>query len=136
MTDIKSGFLIKVHSWENDWDNHNTVSLDGLTVEQVRFYVDFCNLFKSVNDHKNPGKFGNAESTTESINELNYLGHQLALKHNFYDEDFYEGADFWDLQYVVIGTSEYGYWRVCEKVEVFYVPEIIKDVTETFKVTE
>ena len=128
--DIKPGFLLRITSWENDGDNYKTVSLDGLTLELVRFYVEFCKLFRSVNS--SPGLFGNKEIDRDD--QLQDVVHQLALKYNIYDvHQFPEDMDWSDFQYDIIGRSNCGdYYRVFDSAEVFYLAETAKNVTKAF----
>jgi hypothetical protein len=59
MTTIKKGYRLTVTSWENDSDNHWTISHEGYTQEEMAFLVDFVQLFYSKNDYKGREGFGN-----------------------------------------------------------------------------
>lgn len=54
-TIIKPGYRLSVASWENDGDYPHTKVVEGLTKEQVAFWVDICKLHYSKNDFTNKG---------------------------------------------------------------------------------
>lgn len=61
---IKPGYLLCINSWENDADNYKTERIEGLTYEDVQFYIYFCRHFYSSSwGHPNAiGKgFGNMD---------------------------------------------------------------------------
>ena len=67
-TIIPAGYRLSVVSWENDGDNYRTEVLEGLTAEQVKFYVAVCKLFYSENGYSRNDKtcFGNMYEPSEA----------------------------------------------------------------------
>lgn len=133
--DIPPGLRLQVTTWENDGDNYNTESMDGLSKDEVRFIIHVCKLFKC-------GDLGNEE----------LHGEQFALKMQVHltnfdgeipedwlpeDEDIDEAEALSDFYHDRLGdlgihSTEYGYWRVFESAEVFEIPTTIKNVTKQF----
>lgn len=146
---IKQGYRISVTTWENDADNYNTKTLDGLTREVVEFYVEFAKLHKSKNSYTSNVKcWGNMyEPSDEEIEEYVTAMRPLFKKYinvvaSFYDSDFspewIEHDDFsdmignvsWDLG---ICSGEF-YTRVVDKIEIQCIPQDIEmlDCTDEF----
>ncbi len=72
-TEIKAGYRLTVTSWENDGDNYNTKSQDGLTKEESVFLVELITLFKSRhNRHGLSRTFGNMYDPSDKEIEENY----------------------------------------------------------------
>ena len=46
-TIFPKGYRLTVTTWENDADNYNTKTIEGLTFLETKFYVGFCKLFGS-----------------------------------------------------------------------------------------
>ena len=79
MINYNQGYMLRITSWENDGDDYRTVEHQGLTLEEVKFYVEVANLFKSCNDWKKPG-FGNSD---EPDNETVFTAViEIASKYN------------------------------------------------------
>lgn len=140
--DIKPGYLLKVTTWENDGDNYNTCDIAGLTEAEVRFYLHVCNKFKCSNWAEHAGCFGNEEIHGEAFYE-EMMAHIAAYEGEIPQEWQFtpdEDADLDDeyhyqdlLGDLGIESTEYGYWRVFERAEVFLVPAAIQNVTDQFK---
>jgi hypothetical protein len=59
---VKSGYLLKIITWENDADNYNTKEIEGLSEHEVRFYTKIAQLFNSCHDTADSDtRFGNAD---------------------------------------------------------------------------
>ena len=136
---IKPGYLLKVTTWENDGDNYNTVDMDGLTAEQVRFYLHVCKKFGYDNDSEtsgNKGVHGEAFHVGMMEHIAAYEG-EVPADWQFVGDDDTDLDDEYFYQDLLcdigIQSTEYGYWRVFEDGEVFLVPEAIKNVTSQFK---
>lgn len=139
-TKIPAGYQIQITSWENDADHYNTVIKSGLTKDTAKFLLRFAELFKSANNHRDPG-FGNqcrdhdetdwdALSTKFSTLVLKYPS---ALKEIGWDtldikEDDYLRDAIHELHYELFGGSEYFSFRVFDKAESYYYPEAVKAV--------
>jgi len=132
---IKPGYLLKVTTWENDGDNYNTVDIDGLTEEQVRFYIHVCKKFSIDVD----ASFGNEDVEIETLHNgmiehiAAYKG-VVPTKWKFENDDDVDNYFFCDLLGDIgISSTEYGFWRVFESADVFLVPTAIQNVTSQFK---
>lgn len=49
-TIIPAGYRLSVTSWANDADNYKNEMVEGLTLDEVKFRVDFIKLFTSKNN--------------------------------------------------------------------------------------
>ncbi len=146
MTIIKKGYRFTLKTWENDADNYNTVTLEGLSVEVVKFYVELAKLHKSKNYHNNC--FGNMYDPRESERAA-YMqamadlcrNHLTALKE--INDDFEESwlDDEEGIEDVIHGvTYDLGlsgtdfYTRVTDTFKIEFVPQdiFIEDVTLAF----
>lgn len=140
MANIKAGYLLKITTWENDGDNYNTVSSDGLTDDKVRFIIHVCKKFGT----DSQDSFGNEEIHGEAFYEAmkehiaTFKGtvpakwiNEAEADEDFDPEDDYHYQDL--LGDIGISSTEYGFWRVFEDAEVFLVPEEIKDVSKDFQ---
>lgn len=148
---IKSGYLLKITTWENDADAYATVDTDGLTADEVKFLIAVAKLFYSEHGWgPRKGLYGNSNtgnmaSIVESIKEIIDLHERLGsdltpwkytLKDNddlgdfeAYEEDFYQEM----LSTIGIKTWADGeYWRVFESFKVIHVPVELRDVTHRF----
>ena len=54
---MQVGYCVSITSWENDADNYQTHTIDGLTKEEARSVVDIAHLFVSKNGK--PKGYGN-----------------------------------------------------------------------------
>jgi hypothetical protein len=126
---IKAGYRLSVTSWENDGDNYQTHSIDGLNEEKVKNLIELVSLFESRNSSKN--KFGNIYEANKFEREnldlelkqfLNALGDVDIIK------------DHWLSSLGLFRTGDF-YTRVFEEFTVEYVPTeiVIEDVTKKFK---
>lgn len=152
---IKAGYQLIIDSWENDWDSFKSITLSGLSKEEVHFYIDLLKNFDSASCHD--GGFGN-----ESIddNELVDYVNEVLLRHPLVSEeitknynlgkvedDFDEDHEFSDYvrdSYYVLVTdlldrpeseyyrSEHNFCRVFERVNVYLIPNEIINVTNEF----
>lgn len=146
-TVIPAGYRVTITSWENDGDNYNTKILEGLTVQQAKFYVDFAKLFTKSGWE---GGIGNLyEPNDQEIAKAYAQIEPLAIKHNaaiyslnIFDADILTsaidegdaGEMLMELAYD-IGLSCGEFWtRFCEEIKVEFVPREItfQDVTGDF----
>lgn len=148
MKDIKPGYMIKITTWENDGDNYNTVSKEGLTADEARFYWEVAHLFTSKNYRQEEAvTYGNADVGTvrEEVNDsIGLIAQRFREKglgipkdwdiEAYEDKEWLEkyGDDFYsDSLYDIVGIwCEGEYYRVFESAEVFLIPEAIKNVTD------
>ena len=147
MTVIRSGYRITCSSWENDWDNHNTKTIDGLTEDEAAFICDVLTHFKSHHSGKNmwgnmyEPKDDKIAGFVEAMNEV-IERHPCAKKYlsieNFDDMSEDEIAEcqvesLRDFLYDMWGGGEF-FTRVVESIRVEYIPETITldDVSEIF----
>lgn len=145
-TIIPKGYRLTVTSWENDADNYNTKSMEGLTKEEIEFLVPFIKLFKSKNSHNDNTNFGNMYSPDEDeIEQANEAVRKLVSKHdvvNFSFGDYFSALDGEDDEHSAwsdflynLGLSGGEYFtRVLSSYKIEYIPEELKiqDVTKEF----
>lgn len=152
---IKAGYQLIIDSWENDWDSFKSMTLSGLSKEEVHFYIDLLKNFDSESCHE--GGFGN-ESIDDNV-LVDYVNTVL-LRHPLVSEeitknynlgkvedDFDEDDEFSnyvrDSYYLLITDlldspeseyyrSEHNFCRVFERVNVYFIPDEIINVTAQF----
>jgi hypothetical protein len=61
---ITKGIKLDITSWENDADHYKTISLNGLSEETAKFFVEFANLFTS-GSNNNGKTYGNAYDSSD-----------------------------------------------------------------------
>ncbi len=141
-TEIKAGYRLTVTSWENDGDNYNTKSQDGLTKEESVFLVELITLFKSRhNRHGLSRTFGNMyDPSDKEIEEFNTATSAVVSKHNVASMSFSEyfqpiDLDVTEYLYDLGLTGGEQFTRVMESYTVEFIPCPIRieDVTEEFK---
>ena len=132
---VKQGYLLKITTWENDADNYNSATLDGLTEKQVEFYVAVAKMHYSINRHQ--GCFGNMyEPSEEEEEEYTNAMRVLYKKHidvvaelwgETFEPSFIDDPDFLDVVMSVnhdltLSGSEGRMTRVTDKIEISYNP--------------
>lgn len=126
-----AGYLIRVTSWENDGDHYNTMEIRVDTEQEARDTVAFCNLFSSHSRCKDSiGNLCEGEyEHTRPVFRNFYLTHPGFVETDLTDcKTEKEETDIicdvlMDIAYDLgLSGSEYFYTRVCEKVEVYYIP--------------
>lgn len=129
-----AGYLIRVASWENDGDNYNTKEIQVDTEQEARDIVAFCNLFGSNSrDENDIGNLCDDEhSVARPVLAAFYFAHPNFVKVDLSRcEDEEEETDticdvMMDIAYDLgLRGGEYFYSRVCEKVEVYHIPEAV-----------
>lgn len=142
---IPAGYRLTVTSWENDGDNYNTKTLDGLTLEKVSYLVDLCKILGSSNAQI--GNFGNLYDPSET--EVLKLSKRIkaiiekypTIKADFFSmhtaedgEESYPDYAAEELYELALVGGEF-FTRVCESFVVEYVPQeiVIEDITDKFK---
>lgn len=127
---IKEGFIVTAHTWENDGDNRQSRSIQGLSKEGVKLVLAFGKLFDPWIDNT----IGNA------LNEEYMYVEEGTTK--FYEDNkaawVKELSEYSCHELMVdLGLlgSEYYASRVCESMIVRYCPKHVSlvDVTEEFK---
>lgn len=151
MTDIPAGYQIHFSTWENDMDSFATEIWSGITQkEDVHFLVDLANRFQSKHTPKKRG-VGNSSVSCEDLVELVTKcldRHPLissdmrALFMTEVDPDDEETtAERWyDLLCDrMLGypenehyASEENFCRVMDNIKVYWIPNPIEEVTESF----
>lgn len=131
---IEAGYRLTVKSWENDYDNVRTMTIDGLSEEETRCYVDLA-LLLSKSSHEAPGYFGNIYNPShQEIEEFETALINLAARYtNIFEEEEYYVDHCQDMIYDIFGAGDF-YTRKCEDISVQYVPHEInlEDVTGKF----
>lgn len=141
--DIPVGYQLHITTWENDLDLRATKIISGLTEENVRFYLEIAQSFRSRN--ASPNGLGNGsvssnrlillietaldnhpnitplcrEKWVEVLDQPDWLYEQLT------EEILGTPCDFYSENYE-------NFCRVFEKAEVFYYPADVVDVTQKF----
>jgi hypothetical protein len=153
MSNIVPGYLLKIDTWENDADNYKTEELQGLTADEVRFYIMIAECFKSGSNNGqatlgNTDIFSRFGRNRRSVDHTEYLDNKIAewkAAGNFVPQDWIRNVDeeideddddyfYMELLYNLVGTWADGeYWRVFSGFTVHLVPEAIKDVTAEFR---
>lgn len=135
---IKAGYKLSVTSWENDGDNYQTHSMDGLSEEMVKNLIKLVSLFKS--ESRSPNNFANMyDPSDKDIEKLDKklieFKDVLGYKHAKNDEEHIDYIKEKWLSELGIYLSGDFYTRVFEDFTVEYVPTeiVIEDVTYKFK---
>jgi len=137
MTNITKGYRICIHSYEGDANYKNTQILNGLTENEVKFYIYVASKFKSENGTKNSG-FGNSDE--EHKDEIINLIKEAIEKYGVNpwniedDNDFRYVTDYIDNYILGYPENHNLYYRAFDGYTVYYIPEEIEDVTEKFYV--
>jgi hypothetical protein len=136
MSTIKAGYRITVTSWENDADNYNTHTIDGLDEPTTKYHVELLRLIKG--SHCNDKTvFGNLYEPRDSeVEAFEKAAIEVLAKHGKLEDD-YEPLDIAvDILYDYTGCSEGYLTRVAEYISVEYVPQeiVIEDVSNKFGV--
>ena len=122
-TVIPKGYRLTIDSWENDGDLSKTVIIDGLSENEINYYVEICKALK--------GKLGNLyDPSEEELDELDTFAVSLGLKYGEMDS-----CDLNEQLYVMGLSSEEFHTRMCDGFKVEYLPEkvVLQDVTDKFK---
>ena len=140
MTNIPAGYQLSISTWENDYDNYKTETLNGLTSEDVQFYICFLNYFKRKgfgNETVDSETIGIEEriAITEAYNQYPPSSPELLERVQSSLADWKDNPnESHDWITDLIGFWNDGeYYRVIEKIDVHYVPQVIEDVTQQFR---
>lgn len=153
---IPVGYQLHISSWENDGDSRKTKIIEGLTEEDVKFYLDIAKNFTSRNNHwdkKDYPTYGNGGIKNEDLARIvkEALIAHPNISQPVRDEwtpepeaiEVDDGADWYfeALTEFILGYPDYeGYWdqvnfcRVFDSFKVFYIPAQAEEVTDKFKV--
>ena len=132
VTVIPAGYRVSVTSWENDGDNYNTKTIEGLESNQVSMIVAVCQLMKS-------GLYGNLyEPSPARIEAFRKELWKIALTFpdafhaNFIEDEIVDEA--WELIAELGLTGGDFYSRVFERIKIEHIKKPIKiaDVTDEF----
>lgn len=128
MSTIKAGYRMTVVSWENDGDNYNTITKDGLTENEVQMYVDFLSLLKGNSEFSNM-----YEPDDEEIEGFNQAVLPLLKKHDVVYFDGYPCDMACEIVGELTGYTEF-FTRVVEEIKIEYIPVEVcfEDVTNKF----
>jgi hypothetical protein len=144
---IRPGYLLKITTWENDADNYATKDLDGLTADEVRFYIMIAKCFYS---GSNNGRqtLGNTDVWSSYRNSSRSVDHNVYIDQkiqewreagNSVPEDWVRpdnGDDYFYVELLCELIDTWGegeMWRVFDSFEVYHVPHEIQEVTSEFK---
>lgn len=131
---IKAGYGIIVDSWENDFDNFRSISVHGLTENEICCYVELAILLGK-SSWEGPGCFGNIYNPSEEeVENFEDVLINIAAKYtNIFDEEEHYVDYCQDMLHDMFGSSDY-FTRRCEDISVYYIPEEITlaNVTDKF----
>jgi hypothetical protein len=140
-TIIPAGYRITCTSWENDGDNYNTKTVEGLTREHVHLYTD---LLKLLSRRHKDGDHGNLYEPGEDECQALADDVKAVLAKHEGNDAIPDDIDLSDVDSVVeyfcdvvgdfTGSSEHYLTRVVESVQVHLIPHPIEMalVTEEF----
>ena len=122
---ISQGYTITVTSWENDGDNYNTQSITVDDIERAKAIGEMCNaIFKSAsNGGKGIGNLSNSsggESKAKEIIIAFMEAHPILWESAEMPKDKKLVDICMDINYSLMGGSEYYYSRVMERCEITY----------------
>lgn len=123
-TVLKKGYTIEVTSWENDGDNYMTESIVVQDKEKAQAIAKMCKvLFASKNSSKEGiGNYSDAPGHIKEANTkiLSYMKKNPILYDNkkLSDQKIIEAC--MSINENLMGSVEYFYSRVCEKVIITY----------------
>lgn len=127
---IKKGYMLSVISWENDGDNYNTVTIDGLEKDDVEFYLNFINIFKKL-DLENRYDEGIEEEEAEQFkDEMNMI-----YENNFpekYQKHIVDHECILLTSRKLLSCGEDFTTRVYDSHSIYFIPEDIKDISKDF----
>jgi len=120
---VKKGYTIEVESWENDGDNYCTRTI---TVDDKDYALAVLDMCKTIfNDEDGIGNMIGDEETDEAPGIiLNYLEGCPLIKKDTIDTNILIDRVM-DINYSLMGSSEYYYSRVFENGSIVYSPEDI-----------
>jgi len=138
---IPSGYQVIVTSWENDLDHVKSTTTRGLNIEDTKAVIWLVSHFKR--ESTNSNTYVSEEFLVKLHNEFKAkfclsVSDQIRARFVCYEDDPEEIAIFFYdalatlLGYTVDYEDEPYFMRVTMKVEVYYFPEEIKDVTSHF----
>jgi len=125
---VEKGYTLHVTSWENDGDNYRTKTKTVETKDEAVLLRDMClTLFTSNNRSElgignlTEGKEDKAMERIISFFQLNPSLYQICQVENVEDdEEVYERC--MEMNWELMGGSDFYISRVCEKVELTYSP--------------
>jgi len=124
ITVVKKGFNIVVTSWENDGDNYKTKTM---IVDDKEYALAILQMCKDIFD--SGSGIGNACGGTEEAQApktiLEYVSDKPIITKGETDPDTIVDMVM-DINYELMGSSEYYYSRVFERGYVFYSPMDVK----------
>ena len=147
-SDIPAGYQLNILSWENDGDNYNTETLNGLSEEDVKFYMELLPLFHSGSNYGE--SFGNIMDDEVDYCAVGTRVLEVYLEHPDVSKDVKDQFEWLkdmkmsdtdglsdglhQVMHDLIGSSEFYCFRVFEGAQVFFFETPVKDVTSKFKV--
>lgn len=125
---IKKGYNIEVTSWENDADNYRTKTYTVETLEFAEVILKMCKeLFETYHDGKQIGIGNMTDREDHESRIIQWVKKNPAIfKNKETIKDVYVVDYIMDLNYSLMGGSEYYHSRVFDKGCIYYSE---KDVT-------
>lgn len=124
---LSKGYTIEVTSWENDGDNYNTKSITVDNRELAKAISEMCNTIFTSHNNKECRGIGNGQNVKDAEKIIiPFMKEHLILcgdEINPKDKDLIDFCR--ELNFELMGSSEFYYSRVCESCTVLYSPEDI-----------
>lgn len=115
------GYTLKVTSWENDADNYNTLSK---TYKDKDYAKGIAKMVSELFSNESEGGIGNMDESPSS-KILDYLSTNKVLENQETLDNEEKVGLVMDINYELMGGSEYYTSRVFESMEFYYLPKSI-----------
>jgi len=141
LTEIPSGYQLSVTTWENDADNCKTETIQGLTREDVKFYLHFLSHFRSCWSAQKSSGYGNTEVSFEKERAaLESAWRNFPPSSPELVKDVQDSLEYWatghthscDWDELVGIWSEGDFYRVFDSFQVHFFQAPAPDVTDEF----
>ncbi len=134
---LKPGYALTIHSWENDADNPSEKVLYGLKKGDAKFYIALLKQFVSGSNENEEGygntHVGKLDATIPIVRAYGQCAPESELLKNEVIECLDNSDWAYEFLYEVIDSwCEGEYWRVFERAEVHYIPGECEDCTSEF----
>lgn len=133
---IPAGYRLIIDSWENDGDNSQQVTLDGLSELEVTAYTQICKLIAPGEEISNLyGEVYDNEDLDNAILAIVPILQEAKIIKGKGKPSVKKHVDVVSDVLSKLGLNNCDYFtRVCEKFNVQYIkePVVLEDVTERF----
>jgi len=123
----KGGYVVEIHSWENDLDNPRSSIMAGLKCVEALVIQEFAKTFATNHGMPDKSHMGNSEITDDSLTTVAENFDNLVEKYEYSlpeDENFKEKYFDHVLTDMIGDWADGEYWRVVSKVKVYYINKL------------